>query len=259
MKVKVEDYEQKESANGKHLQRLIKDNNLEAINTREDVIKSTRQNRNKKEEKSVIDYIIVTPMVAQNTEEIIIDDIGTYRIKGRKESDHNTILMETKLRITKDNKKITRWRLTNQEGWKKYNKVLKEINKNDKPTTQDQLQNNMIKAMKRTIGQITISLNGTKSKESDKIKQLREGKKAAKKLYNEAIKTNKNRITALQQYITAQKTLRQEIEEAHKKSVKEKLEKMILEERNKRQVLWRLKAEVEKKQATGYIRYYNGE
>ena len=84
--------------------------------------------------------------------------------------------------------------------------------------------------MKKTIGQVTIRINNTKSRESKKIKELREQKRNAKKSFNEAIKNNKNRVpVALEIYIKAQKELRDELAEENRKNVKEKLEKMSKE------------------------------
>ena len=45
----------------------------------------------------LLDYIITTEAIERNTTSLIIDEEGTLRIKGKKESDHNTILMAIKV------------------------------------------------------------------------------------------------------------------------------------------------------------------
>ena len=60
-----------------------------------------RVNRNNHTEKSVIDYVLATPQVTKQRKNIIIDETGNLRMKGRKESNHNTIIMETKCQTRK--------------------------------------------------------------------------------------------------------------------------------------------------------------
>ena len=74
-------------------------------------------NRNNQTEKSVIDYILATPHVAKQSINIIIDETGNLRIKGRKESDHNTINIETKCQTRKALEKRRIWRTNNEEAW----------------------------------------------------------------------------------------------------------------------------------------------
>ena len=105
LKISIRGEEQHQSANGIHLQRLIENNNLEPVSIKPEYVDYTRQNRNNINEKSVIDYVVSTPSIAHNFKEIITDTKGVYRIKGRKESDHNTILMEVEMNLAKEKKK----------------------------------------------------------------------------------------------------------------------------------------------------------
>ena len=45
---------------------------------------------------NLLDYILVDSKTAEEVEEIIVDEIGTHRLRGKRESDHNTILMTLK-------------------------------------------------------------------------------------------------------------------------------------------------------------------
>ena len=51
----------------------------------------TRQNRKNTTEKSIIDYILVSSTQKRIIENIEIDELGTLRIKGKNDTDHNTI------------------------------------------------------------------------------------------------------------------------------------------------------------------------
>ena len=51
----------------------------------------TRQNRKNTTEKSIIYYILVSSTQKRIIENIEIDELGTLRIKGKNDTDHNTI------------------------------------------------------------------------------------------------------------------------------------------------------------------------
>ena len=99
---------QKESRNGRMLRETVEDTETIAVNINPKDCERTRENRNNSSEKSVIDYIVTTRDVANNIEHLKVDIEGTYRIKGKKESDHNTILITVKCDIhqTTERKKI---------------------------------------------------------------------------------------------------------------------------------------------------------
>ena len=84
---------QKTSRNGKFLENLINETGLIPISTNASRGIWTRQNRTKHSEKSVIDYILVDENTLKQMEEIIVDEEGTHRMCGKKESDHNTMLL----------------------------------------------------------------------------------------------------------------------------------------------------------------------
>ena len=69
-----EECKQSESRNGKLLQNIIEDNNLIVANLKADAGIWTRVNRKNNEEKSVIDYILTAPYVANNIQTLIVDE-----------------------------------------------------------------------------------------------------------------------------------------------------------------------------------------
>ena len=65
----------------------------------------TRVKRKAPNEKSVIDYIITTEQIAEQMQEVNVDQNGLYRLKGRVESDHNTIVLTANLNMWKEKEK----------------------------------------------------------------------------------------------------------------------------------------------------------
>ena len=247
LEIKEKNHQQKISPNGKHLQNLINMNMLQTANINSESIGWTRQNRKNENEKSIIDYIIATEGIAAHIKETITDEKGTYRIKGKKESDHNTLLMEINTNIIKERKTIKRWKLDNKEGWEKFNNELEKYCDKNEPKTQHELQNTMKEIMKRTVGQATIRL-GTKQKhESEKTVQLRAKKKLAKKQYHEALEMDRKNIPKkLDEYIKAQKELRTDIEENMKEKAKKNLQNMVQEGKLNSRNFWKMKSIVER-------------
>ena len=90
---------QNQSRNGGLLQNLIDKRKMAAPNI--DPTKMitgqqtpwTRVKRLKPSERSIIDYILTSKSLNNNIEEVSIDTEGEIRLRGQKDSDHNTITM----------------------------------------------------------------------------------------------------------------------------------------------------------------------
>ena len=52
-----------------------------------------------------VDYIITTEQIAEQMQEVNVDQNGLYRLKGRVESDHNTIVLSANLNMWKEKEK----------------------------------------------------------------------------------------------------------------------------------------------------------
>ena len=169
-----------ENSNGKKLQRIIENNSLIPISTKAQYGLWTRVNRNNTEERSVIDFIITTEAIERNTTSLIIDERGTLRIKGKKESDHNTILMAIKVNNPMKREHTTKWKLENKEGWNQFNKKIKEENNQSELSKRDyeKTERIIINTMEQTVGrqkkqsrqtthtQVRRNQNSKKSKEN---------------------------------------------------------------------------------------------
>ena len=146
---------QNQSRNGKIMADFLKNTGLQPISLKANIGIWTRENRNNCMEKSIIDYIKATPEVAKQTKNIIIDEIGTLRMKGRKETYHNTITMETTCQIRKRQEARRIWRTNNKEAWDEFNK---EMQNTPEEITIDynKFEKFLNKTMSQTLGKITI-------------------------------------------------------------------------------------------------------
>ena len=66
---------------------------------------------------------------------MIVDEEGHQRIKGKNETDHNTLLMTIKVNDARKPTYRTVWNLKNKDGWKEFNNMIAE-NKNKQQITQ---------------------------------------------------------------------------------------------------------------------------
>ena len=76
LEVNREDCVQTISRNGKILNDIIKENNLTPVNLTADYGIWTRENRQNTTQKSVIDYIMATPLISQSIQTVIVDEKG---------------------------------------------------------------------------------------------------------------------------------------------------------------------------------------
>ena len=153
LKIDTNECKQDESRNGKLLREIINNNNLKPANLEANHGIWTRVNRRNDAEKSVIDYILTTDQIASNIQTIIVDEEGILRIKGKNETDHNTIMMSLKINDARKPTFEEKWMLNNEKGWKKFNKTIQEAYSKNKINTNDcqKTEKDIIKILKETI------------------------------------------------------------------------------------------------------------
>ena len=162
----------------------------------------TRVNRTNPSERSIIDYLIGTQKIAKQVSWLEIDEEGSIRIKGKKESDHNTISLELQIETQISTSRVTVWNVKDKEGWEKYNEEMLKENERNPPEMYSDLERNINIAMQRSIGKITITRGKVKRRENEKTKRLKQEKKEAKKNFNKACKNKSNdRAEKLEIYV----------------------------------------------------------
>ena len=61
-----------------------------------------------------------------------MDEKGHLRVKGKNETDHNTLLMSIKINDMRKATYKETWKLDNTEGWKLYNKGMEKTENREK-------------------------------------------------------------------------------------------------------------------------------
>ena len=172
---------QKESRNGKIMAEFIENTGLIPISTKLQHGLWTRENRHNPNEKSVIDYVLTTPIITGQTKNLNIDEKGTLRMQGRKESDHNTITYEVTGKIRKNTKRKWIWRTNNEDAWNDFNKAIENAPE-DITNEYHQFERYLKNMMETHLGKITITLGTIRKPNNPQIKKLKRAKKAEKKL-----------------------------------------------------------------------------
>ena len=182
------------SRNGKLLDQVINNMNLTLMNTNAKCKgKITRQNTNNTEEYSAIDFIVVSEQMEKWVDNMTIDEDGLLKVKGKKETDHNTITSTLSISHIDHTRvvKRTNWNLrASSEKWANFADELEQIRgpATDIITRKNLSVNDRYRqwykmvdsTARRTIGKTTTKTGGKEkfSKEVDDLcKQKREIKK----------------------------------------------------------------------------------
>ena len=104
---------EQKSRNGLLLETVFEEHNLSVINKSEKCIGCVTRQDKQGETKSAIDFVVVEETLEKNIEKMIIDEAGLVRMKGSKDSDHNTIIVTFNLEGQENCRPetLTKWRL----------------------------------------------------------------------------------------------------------------------------------------------------
>ena len=185
---------EQKSRNGKLLEEVMKSHDLNFLNQNTKCKgKITRQNTKNPSEKSAIDFVVSTSETEKNLISMIIDEEGTYKIKGKNDTDHNTIITQFQLpsyykpTVTQNSK----WRINApEENWKAFNEDLTVLSTkmNDifsKNAPINETYNKWLKRVedlaRKDIGRTTIRTTVKTERFSDTVVNLRRTKREMKK------------------------------------------------------------------------------
>ena len=182
------------SRNGKLLQQVFTSSGLTLMNTNSKCEgRVTRKNTSNNQEFSAIDFIVVSENVEKWINKIKIDEDGLTTIKGKKETDHNTIITNLSIGYIDRSKvvKRTNWNLrASSEKWAQFSEELEKRQTSAKNIiqTKDMTINERYKlwyqhldeAARSTIGKTTTKVGG-KRKFSKAVQDLCNEKKTIKK------------------------------------------------------------------------------
>ena len=114
------------------------------------------------------------------TKNLVIDEDGLLRMKGKNESDHNTITLQVKEQIQKDHTKRWIWRTNNEEAWHDFNKEM-ETTSVEKTESYDCFEKHLKALMTRHLEKITIKPEAIRKPSNPTIKRLKREKRELKK------------------------------------------------------------------------------
>ena len=190
---------EQKSRNGKLLEEVMKSHNLNFLNKNSKCKgKITRQNTKNQSEKSAIDFVVSTPETEKNLISMVIDEEGLYKIKGKNETDHNTIITHFQLpnyhKPTATKNSI--WRINApEENWNLFNENLTTLSTkmNDifsKNLPINETYNKWLKRVedlaRKDIGRTTIRTTVKSERFSDTVVNLRSTKREMKKTLKSA-------------------------------------------------------------------------
>ena len=188
---------QNTSRNGRMLNHLLNVTKLVPANIQENNNKWTRVNRHNQDEKSIIDYILISQGIRQMKYEVYIDEEGLYKIQGKNQSDHNLMMITIEHPTQKTKEKKTKWKdLENQHTWKTFNRELERHFRTTHDLSYEESYKLIYKTLIKVIGKKTVTISG-KPNTPESIKPLIKRKKEEKRLLNNECKIdgpNKTKI-----------------------------------------------------------------
>ena len=145
----------------------------------------TRQEWNNPEKRSVVDYILTTKCITNNTITIVIYEEEAFKIKTKDgpPTDHNTIIMNVKINNPRRKTYTERWKIINKEGWEKFNTEIQRANQTN------QLAKKKYEEIEKIITQIlkvSIGIQRYRETEEANIRNY--------KMHEEAKKESKRRL-----------------------------------------------------------------
>ena len=225
------------SRNGKYLLQVIEETNLLVINKSNKCSgKITRRNTKRSDEYSAIDFVLATENTESIVKNMIIDEDGLFKVKGKNKTDHNSIFVNLSVnQIDKlKPRKITNWNV--KAGPDKWEKYEEQIAKNTQKATQIITNTNinlkdrykkwytiLENTARKTIGKTTRK-DVKKNNVSTALNALNQEKKAIKRKIDteKSIEEKKNLIDL---YKKLQEKAKEELNKEKAKMVQRKFEK----------------------------------
>ena len=212
--------------------------------------KITRKNTKKENEISAIDFVVVNQETAALVTEMLIDEEGMYKIKGRNETDHNTICVELSMNALEKERvvKKTDWNLrASSEKWTQFGDELEKrkdaahqvISDTNLPFQERYFKwyGYLNSAAMTTIGKTTFKAGG-KEKFSQEIKSLRDTKKELKQeIKSEKIHEKKQDL--IHKFKDTQEKIATQIDKERGEIMKQKLERIASDK--SRTLFWKEK------------------
>ena len=228
-----------QSRNGKLIMQVFEECQMSVINGSdkcEGVV--TRQNRKRENEKSAIDFVTTTYEAKSWIKKMKIDEVGEMRMRGKNESDHNSIVVDIEMKKTPKmpQEKITKWNMKAPEAtWDKFRSLLHDSLGPAKTIMENSLiciserykkwEKLIYQAAIKSIGKTTCKLK-VAPKTSWEMTNLRRERKERKTDY-ESEKNPSKRKEKLHKYVEKQKEIQNQAEVEEKEKIERRFDKMM--------------------------------
>ena len=104
---------------------------------------------------------------------VVVDEEGILRVRGAKDSDHNTICLSIDFKQERKTTKITTWKKANRETWKTFNNIVKSKLKNENRIDYKILERHILNTLYKVIGKRTIRIGKDDRIDTPAIKKKR--------------------------------------------------------------------------------------
>ena len=235
---------EKPSRNGKMLLEVFQDTDLCLLNKSEKCIGTvTRQNTKNQNEKSAIDFVLSTRSFEPNIQEVRIDEDGHFRLRGKKDSDHNTILVKVNIQTgtSSSHAPNKRWRLkAPEEKWAEFREKLEKVVQRTKNLSEENASNQYDSWIK-TINKCAKDTIGLKKKistsiiVSSEVKELRKERRESKKNFEMSQPDERENLKQI--YIQKQTEVRNQIQKEAKERAQKRFEEII--QSKNRDLFWK--------------------
>ena len=89
--------------------------------------------------------------MTETTKYVEIDEVGTYRLKGKAETDHNTIIVEISLNYNTNPKSEVIYNTKNKKRWENFNLELAKMYEETPPETYSKFEQIIQRCMEKTL------------------------------------------------------------------------------------------------------------
>ncbi len=232
---------QEESRNGRTLRAMLTNTNLMPLNLKRENVAWTRVNRKNTAEKSIIDYLLISESSEKYTSDISVDTEGHLRLKGKNETDHNTISMNLRINSPRMATYREQWKINNKQGWRKFNtEMKKEAEKGLGNQEYEEAMKKIKQILTKTVGKQKIRTDKPPKPKSKEVDEARTRMKTAKTKFNKACNhaNSEEKQTTKKEYEKAQQNLREALEKLETARTEEKIKRLIAETKISPNIIW---------------------
>ena len=246
------------SRNGKMLLELIDHTDMVMMNATERCEGIwTRVNSQNEHERSILDYVLVSPRLATQVTDMVIDESEDHRLRSPKtKTDHNTITINLNVKFDKITvpKEQQRWKITANTDWEQFNaavaqspSMLQVFEHGTSSESYGKWLNILHEIANNIIGQFPTGKRKINPLLKDpEIQTAINLKKDSKAKYIQSLKNNEKDPAFLKNYYEAKEKLKEIFNEKEATRTNQQLQRMIDEGGVQSKSFWNIRRKLKK-------------